>query len=48
MKKIKFPKSLRKHIRSEKSRIKKETAFPKETKERIEEMYKKMSGKKKS
>lgn len=48
MKKIKFPKSLRKYIRGEKSRIKKEITFPKEIKEKIEEVYKKISGKKKS
>ncbi len=48
MTKIKFPKSLRRHIRSEKGRIRKENVSPKEIKEKIEEIYKKISGKKES
>ncbi len=46
MKNIKFPKGLRKHIRSEKARIKKEAFSVKEIKEKIEEVYKKIGDKK--
>ncbi len=48
MKNTKFPKSLRRRIRSEKARIRKETSTPKEVEEKMEEMYGKITGKKKS
>ncbi len=48
MKNTKFPKSLRRRIRSEKARIRKETSSPKETEVKVEEMYEKVTGKKRS
>ncbi len=47
-KNTKFPKSLRRHIRLEKGRIRKENISPKDIKGKIEEIYKKIRGKKES
>ncbi len=46
--KNKFPKSLKKHIRVEKSRIKKGLTTSKEMKEMVDKLYKKITKTKKS
>ena len=47
MKNTKFPNSLRKRIRDEKARIRKEIATPKQAKVEIEGIYRKITSKKK-
>ena len=46
MKNTKFPNSLRKRIRDEKARIRKDVATPKQAKVEIDRMYRKITGKK--
>ena len=43
MKKKKKPKSIRKHIRKEKARIRREVLEPKEQEEKIKELYQKLN-----
>ena len=46
MKNTKFPNSLRKRIRDEKARIRKEIVIPKQVNVEIEKMYRNITGKK--
>lgn len=43
--KKKYPKSLKKYIRSEKTRINEELLSPEETKKRVDDLYKKVTKK---